>query len=77
MDSAGNAKAFFASVMENVGIYADIARENIGFGRLARQFRYAKIVDDTKEAEDSEMNVALDVEELDTGGDRDTPMPDA
>ncbi|KAI9864856.1 MAG: hypothetical protein M1813_002626 [Trichoglossum hirsutum] len=72
MDSAGNAKAFFASVMENVGIYADIARENVGFGRLARQFRYAKIEDD------GEKSIALDVEKLeDIGGDRDTPMPDA
>ncbi|KAI9772959.1 MAG: hypothetical protein M1840_008841 [Geoglossum simile] len=78
MDSARNAKAFFASVMENVGIYADIARENVGFGKLARQFRYAKIEDDTKEVDEGEKDIALDIEKLeDIAGDRDTSMPDA
>ncbi|KAI9771988.1 MAG: hypothetical protein M1840_001276 [Geoglossum simile] len=78
MDSAGNAKAFFASVMENVGIYTDIARENVGFGKLAQQFQYVKIEDDTKEADEGEKDIALDIEKLeDIAGDRDTLMPDA
>jgi hypothetical protein len=52
LDSAGNSKAFFVSVTDNIGIYVDIARENVGFGRMARQLRYAKTDDDAKEADD-------------------------
>jgi hypothetical protein len=41
----------FASRAGNVGIYADIARENVKFGRMDQQLRYTKNDDGTKEAD--------------------------
>ena len=52
-------------MMQSVGVYADIARENVGFSTMARKLKYAKLIDDDTKADDS------------GDGDRDIPMLDA
>ncbi|KAI9769305.1 MAG: hypothetical protein M1839_003756 [Geoglossum umbratile] len=42
MDSGEQCKTFFKSAMENTSMDADIARENMGFHKLAREFRRAE-----------------------------------
>ncbi|KAI9763888.1 MAG: hypothetical protein M1839_006121 [Geoglossum umbratile] len=39
MDPGEQCEAFFLSAMEDTGMYADIARENMAFHKLAREFR--------------------------------------
>ena len=53
MDSSGNSAAFFTSVTETVGLYADIVKENIGYGKLSWNARYGKLVESTQEESDS------------------------
>ena len=36
-----------------MGLYADIANENIGYGKLSRDARYGKLVESTQEESDS------------------------
>lgn len=85
MDGSRNSAAFFASVIEKVGLYADIANENIGYGKLSRDARYRKLVESTQEESDSSeekicytrsASIALvdPQESEDIGGQEDTPM---
>lgn len=85
MDSSGNSAAFFASVIEMAGLYADIAKENIGYGKLSRDARYGNSVKSTREESDSSKekicytsttNIALvdPQESEDIGGQEDSPM---
>ncbi len=85
MDSSGNSAAFFTSVIEKVGLYADIAKENIGYGKLSRDARYGKLVKSTQEESDSNeekicytstASIALvdPQESEDIDGQEDTPM---
>lgn len=84
MDGSGNSAAFFASVIEKMGRYADIAKENIGYGKLSRDARYKQFVDssqdDSKEkiCDTSMANFALvdPQESEDIGGQEDTQMSD-
>ncbi|MCJ1342229.1 hypothetical protein MMC31_000409 [Peltigera leucophlebia] len=87
MDSSGNSAAFFASVIEKVGLYADIAKENIGYGKLSRDARYRKSVESIQEEFDNGEEKTCDTntasialvdpqESEDIGGQEDTPMPD-
>ena len=87
MDSSGNSAAFFASLIEKVGLYADIAKENIGYGKLSRDDRYGKLVESPQEEFDSSEEkicytsaasiAPVDSQESeDIGGQEDTPMSD-
>ena len=53
MDSSGNSTAFFTLVTEKVGLYADITKENIRYGKLSRDAEYGKLVESTQEESDS------------------------
>ena len=85
MDGFRNSATFFASVIGKVGLYADIANENIGYGKLSQDARYEKLVESTHEKSNSSeektcykrsASIALvNPQELeDIGGQEDTPM---
>lgn len=82
MDSSGNSTAFFASVIEKMGQYANIAKENIGYGKLLRDAKYKQFVDSSQDNSEEKIydtstaNFALmDPQELeDIGSQEDTQM---
>lgn len=45
IDSSGNSVVFFTSVTKNVGLYANITKKNIGFGKLLWDAKYRKLVE--------------------------------
>ena len=53
IDSFGNSTTFFISIIKKVGLYADIAKENIRYGKLLWDARYEKLVENTQEKFDS------------------------
>lgn len=69
-----------------MGLYANIAKENIGFGKPSWDTRYRKFVESTQEEFNSKEKIRktstasialVDRQESeDIGGQEDTPMPD-
>ena len=53
MDSFGNFIVFITSVTEKVGLYTDIVKKNIGYGKLSQDARYKKLVESTQKISDS------------------------
>ena len=53
MDSSRNFIAFFTLITEKMGLYTDIAKENIGYDKLLQDARYGKLVESTQEKFDS------------------------
>ena len=47
MESTKNSAAFFASITEKIDLYADIVKENIGYGTFSWDIRYGKLVKNT------------------------------
>ena len=53
MDSSKNFAAFFASITKKMGLYMDIAKENIGYSKLSQDIRYKNIVKSTQKKSNS------------------------
>lgn len=47
MNSSRNSVVFFALVIENIGLYANIANKNIRYSKLSQNARYEKSVEST------------------------------
>lgn len=47
MDGFRNFATFFTLVIEKMGLYANIANENIGYSKLSQDARYRKLVENT------------------------------
>ncbi|KAI9774504.1 MAG: hypothetical protein M1839_001692 [Geoglossum umbratile] len=74
MDVSNETNAFFASaVVEEKGMYGDIARRNLVFDKLERGFRYAEIKTDRSGYKE----VSDDDDGQDVDNDRDIQMEDA
>lgn len=53
MDNFENSATFFTSITENVGLYTDIAKENIRYDKFLQDARYKKLVQSTQEESNS------------------------
>ena len=53
MDSSRNSAAFVTLITKKVGLYTDIAKENIGCSKLLQDARYKKLIKITQEEFDS------------------------
>lgn len=47
INSFGNSATFFTLVIEKMGLYADITKENIGYGKLTQDVEYEKLIKNT------------------------------
>lgn len=49
MDNYANFAMFFTLVIEKIGLYTNIAKENIRYGKLSQDARYKKLVESIQE----------------------------